>query len=235
VDKAEELARAWFASQGFSKIIHEPNGRSTFPDFLLDNSVLAEVTWLFQTEATTRKPLVEKEKPLLDSVIKFFEEKGRGSEVTSYFVDFVFERPLFDSRREFEAALEKALAEGIKRSDGRTRIHLKSKIWIEVYEASKHFGQTFVLGCWIDNDEGGWVREYAPKSLEAAVARKSAKAVSHSDQVSGRESWLILVDRMGCTANDFANIAPDFRPYTSLVVLGFNGEIARWSAGLAAN
>jgi len=85
--------------------------------------VLAEVTWLFQTEATTRKPLVEKEKPLLDSVIKFFEEKGRGSEVTSYFVDFVFERPLFDSRREFEAALEKALAEGIKRSDGRTRIH----------------------------------------------------------------------------------------------------------------
>ena len=92
----------------FRKIIHEPNGRSTFPDFLLDNSVLAEVTWLFQTEATTRKPLVEKEKPLLDSVIKFFEEKGRGSEVTSYFVDFVFERPLFDSRREFEAALEKS-------------------------------------------------------------------------------------------------------------------------------
>lgn len=231
MDRAEQVARDWFANQGFSEVVHEPNGHSTFPDFLLDNSVLAEVTWLFQTDVTTGKPLIEKEMPLVCAVSKFLEEKGRGSELASYFVDFVFERPLFGSRLELESALEKALNEGIKRPHGRTRIYLKSNIWIEVYEASKHFGQTFVLGCWIDNDAGGWVGEYAPASLDDAVARKSAKANSHNDKIAGKETWLILVDRMGCTADDFANLVPDFRPYTSLVVLGFAGdEIARWSA-----
>lgn len=120
MDRAEQVARDWFANQGFSEVVHEPNGHSTFPDFLLDNSVLAEVTWLFQTDVTTGKPLIEKEMPLVCAVSKFLEEKGRGSELASYFVDFVFERPLFGSRLELESALEKALNEGIKRPHGRT-------------------------------------------------------------------------------------------------------------------
>lgn len=230
MDRAELIAKEWFEREGFSRITHEPFGPSTFPDFALGTDTLAEVTWLLQIDERNLRPLSESEAPFLKNFEKALGSIDRSERTCSYFVDVSFRKPLFKRANELADALKLALAGNDRNFDGRTRIYLKPNIWIEVYPASRDYGKAFLLGCSANYDAGGWVSDFIPKSVAAAVERKEATAKRTPLNRKFKRRMLVLVDGMGGSVDDYSQCEVELDFFTEVLVIGIQGELARWSA-----
>lgn len=228
LNHAEKIAEVWLYQQGFKSVEYEPFGVSTFPDFLIDERILVEVTWLIQADEQTGKPLSEEAEPFVSAFEKLLHSLGGPSVGRTYFVDVAFRRPLFQSRKALEVALAGTINSDDLQFDGKTRYYLKPGVWIELYPASRPHAYRYVLGCLIDYDAGGWAGDFVPRSLEAALARKETRASRLLKAQEEREMWLILVDSMGASAADYRDLKLAIGAFSKVIVLGPTGEIASW-------
>lgn len=228
MNRAEAIANEWLLGEGFDQIKYEPFGPDTFPDFQLGEDTIAEVTWLLQVDGDTQKPLSESEAPFLKGFERALKAMGPDPAGLSHFVDVSYRKPLFSNFKDLNRALNEALSGDIQSFGNRVRIYLKPNIWIEIYPASKDYGQSFILGCSANYDAGGWVREFVPNSLNATVARKEALAERQKLSTQFRHRMLLMIDGMGGARDDYKDCKVKLDFYTEAVVLGFHGELGRW-------
>jgi len=196
MNESERLIAGYLAHQGYSDVIHEPDGKRP-PDFLVNGRIAVEVRRLNQNEATPAgaRGLEEIAIPLNSSVRKVLASMGPPTDGVSWFVSYTFRRPL-PPWKDFERKLKRALADLVAHGihNGAT-VKVARGFTIEIDQASELHPALFVLGGFVDDDSGGFVVAELARNLGICVAEKTRKVASFRSKYP--EWWLAVVDRIG--------------------------------------
>jgi glutamyl-tRNA synthetase len=202
MDDSERLAYAFLLNEGFENIVFEPDGKVT-PDFLVNGNIAVEVTRLSQRETHQGRfrGLEEVAIPFQMRLKSLLLSLGPSTTGTSWFVNYIFKRPLPDSRQLF-ARLKETLEffRDNPASQQPRDVVLHDNFRASFIRASKQHPAFFLLGGSSDLDSGGWVIPEISRNLRLRIEEKTKKtaAFRHNYPVW----WLILIDRIGYGIDD---------------------------------
>jgi hypothetical protein len=242
VDWTESAAGQWLDEQGVAGITQHPNGESSFPDFIDAFGRPIEVSRLNQVSGQSGEPLMQDGIPItktLKCAIKNASAKTK-SWKTRYLVGFRYWRPI---RNGIGNDVESALLSIVDAGSPPSKIDIGNCVSIRIEITDESFGDTFTLSAFGDSDAGGWVSEFVPKALAAAVQKKSNAVFGTTKNPNANATErirkgvrLILVDQTGSVPEDFEGLLPDLRHFISLhIIAKRNGELftlAEWGEPL---
>lgn len=182
-----------FLTTKFSKVCYEPNGECSFPDFLVDQNLLYEVTRLEKTVTQNGGDNHHSRAyfPLLQSIertIKMFS--GNVSGGRDVFINLDVNFPCCTS------TLRNSLREFLLRASERpeefrgTGHHLSDGIIASVAIGSKTACPEINLGCISLANLTGWVVSDVVDQTVDALERKAEKLLSYGG--SFEEAWLVV-------------------------------------------
>jgi hypothetical protein len=201
MDQSEQKALEFLESQGFQRIVYEPDGNVP-PDFLLDGRIAVEVRRLNQNAPTEAgfKGLEEDGIPLLHRMRRLLHSLGPAEDDASWFVFYHFRRPLPDWSK-----LEPQIRSGLEAFspvalDAKAEVQVINDFTLWLHRAGQRHGDRFVLGGYGDHDAGGWVVPELARNLNLCITEKWAKI----DPVRTKypEWWLLLLDRINYGSAD---------------------------------
>lgn len=203
MDESEELAYAYLKWRGFKSIEFEPEGKSKFPDFLVDGRIAIEVRRLNQNYIPKQpgaKPqgLEEQRKPIWNNVRKLLLSLGPPVEEVSWYVDFQIERPI-PAKRSLERAIRQSLG-AFRNNEGTNpmTITLCENFSLTLFRAGKLYSHRFVIAGCEDRDSGGWVIPELERNLQICIDEKTEKLETFRTTCPDKypEWWLVLSDQI---------------------------------------
>lgn len=191
MDQSERQALAFLASRGLGTAKYEPRGKSTPPDFAI-NELAIEVRRLNQHDENG-KGLEVRAVPLQMKVQNLLTSLGP-AQGASWFVMFRYRRPI-----ERWATLSKKITAVLSDfarlpQDGYTNIAISKSFSLSTARASRAFPTRYVLGGYTDQDSGGFVAAELIRNLNIVIPKKTAKIEKARGQYS--EWWLVLIDHI---------------------------------------
>lgn len=196
MDEAEKKVEQLLTQMGFSGIRHEPNGKSTFPDFDVHPGIAVEVRRLNQNHETngSARGLEETSIPLRQGIEQLCKALGTRNE-PSWFLCYSFTRPLTPwkgLKPKLEACLRAFMHSPSRQA---ALIYEDSSFSLEAVQASSKLDTFFHLGAMTDHQAGGWVVAEFLKNIEHCIRVKTARLASCSGEYAAR--WLFLVNVTG--------------------------------------
>jgi hypothetical protein len=191
MDQSERQALAFLTSRGLGAAKYEPEGKSTPPDFAI-NELAIEVRRLNQHDENG-KGLEVRTVPLRMKVQNLLSSFGP-AQGASWFVMFRYRRPI-----EKWATLRNKIAEALSDfarfpQEGPANIAISNSFSLTIARASQPFATRYVLGGYIDQDSGGFVAAELIRNLNIVIPEKTAKIKKASTRYS--EWWLVLIDHI---------------------------------------
>lgn len=202
--KPEELhVHKFLESLGYDKILFEPDGKNTCPDFSILETIGIEVRRLNENWNAGEKweglengeiSLGRKIQDLLNS----FETTDEGH---TWFVSFKFERPL-EKWTTLKKTISRALTEfaqspheqgGIIVNESRFQMRI-------IHKSSVKHKKQFLIGSSIDENSGGQLLPLIKDNINICISEKTLKREDAIKRKIGRGEppyqswWLILVD-----------------------------------------
>lgn len=196
MNDAERSVYRYLTSQGFSDVVHEPDGKMP-PDFLVDGRIAMEVRRLNEGEDTGsgHRGLEEVSRPLNELVKKTLAAIGPPLNGASWFVSYTYRRPL-PSWKSLGKDLRSALMRIKARPDLQDcEVRVSNKMRLTFTRASTAHPTLFVLGGWSDHDSGGFVIAEMAQNLKIYIAEKTQKIAKVRDRYP--DWWLAFEDRIG--------------------------------------
>ena len=196
MNDSEKLVQEYLTRQGFTNVVYEPDGNVP-PDFLVDGRIAVEVRRLNQNEETSTgfHGLEELAIPLDSAVRKVLASMGPPPADASWFVFYVFRRPL-PSVKQIELALKVALTNFKNRpSHQPSDLRVFKNFGLRIFPAQKKYSTFFVLAGSHDRDVAGWMVSEIARNISLCVPEKTRKIAAVRDKYP--EWWLVLDDRIG--------------------------------------
>ena|SRR6185437_8711310 len=203
MDESEELVYGYLKWRGFKSIKFEPEGKSTFPDFLIDGRIAVEARRLNQNHVPKQpgmkiKGLEEQRKPIWNNVRETLLSLGPPIEGVSWYVDFQFERPA-PAKRPLKRAIRRSLG-AFRNNEGTSpmTITLFENFSLTLFRAGKLYSHRFIMAGCEDRDSGGWVIPELERNLQICIDEKAEKLetfrITYPDKHP--EWWLVFSDHI---------------------------------------
>jgi|GEM_PF-4540397 len=201
MDRPEELANKYLKSKGFHTK-YEPLGKSTFPDFEINNSIGIEVRRLNEHYFEGCKPsgLNQKSRPLFDSINAIFTEFTQENPSQNFWVTLELERPfpkLKSIKKELRPILNKLINQEVIEAQ---TIDVTNGIALELRPKTEITNQVFHAGAIMDFDSGGSVLSNLLENMNYCIQQKAKKASASSNQY--KQLWLILINEISYGLDD---------------------------------
>jgi hypothetical protein len=198
--RGESLANDYFISEGFNKILHEPDGNVP-PDFLLNDSIAVEVRRLNQylkrqENSIPLEDLEFKLMPRIRNLLLRFEEPGIES---SAFLTISYKRPLKVDKK-LIPEIDKILHEHIQFIKERREYSLRANLKIAIWPTKRKLSKIYQIGIQSDYDSGGIMVAEMYRSLKIIINEKELKIAPYLNKYN--EWWLVLVDNVGFGLDD---------------------------------
>jgi hypothetical protein len=197
MNQSEAVVHEYLLSRGLGSVIHEPDGKSHPPDFLVDGRIAVEARRLNHNERTVHgyRGLEETSYPLGRLITKALAAMGPPTEGVSWFATYTYSRPL-PPWRQLDSDLLKALGEARTVADLHAEhLEVANKLRIRFERASKAHSHLFQLGRSVDHDAGGLVVAEMIDNLRICIAEKTAKIARVRERYA--EWWLAFEDQIG--------------------------------------
>lgn len=195
IDAGERMALEYFQSQGYNKILHEPDGNVP-PDLVIDGEIAVEVRRLnqFKNVKGELQPLEKLEFKIVPKILKIINDYKSVSSDKSAFVSIGFSRPL-SVNKNLISEIKRTFDHHVNCLDEHVAYAVHENLRLRFHKAKKNFGYPFVLGSISDNDSGGFVVSNILESLKVVIREKEKKIEPFKELY--RVWWLTLVDRIG--------------------------------------
>lgn len=198
--RGESLANDYFISEGFNKILHEPDGNVP-PDFLLNDSIAVEVRRLNQylkrqENSIPLEDLEFKLMPRIRNLLLRFNEPGIES---SAFLTISYKRPLKVDKK-LIPEIDKILHEHIQFIKERREYILRANLKIAIWPTKRKLSKIYQIGIQSDHDSGGIMVAEMYRSLKIIIKEKELKIAPYLNKYN--EWWLMLVDNVGFGLDD---------------------------------
>jgi hypothetical protein len=199
MDRSEELALVYLQSLQLGDIVFEPDGQST-PDFLIDRRIAVEVRRLNQNHETADgfEGLEGVTAALRRYVENLLPTFGPAPDGRGWWVFYDYRRPL--DGKAVKQALPRVL-EAFKAAphpEG-ADLQLTRTFSLEIRQAGIAVEHYYMLGGYMDFDNGGFVAAEIIRNLNLVIAEKAAKVAPHRERYA--EWWLVLLDHVGPDLN----------------------------------
>jgi len=197
VDSSEAIVAKYLSAQGFTDVVHHPDGRNNPPDFLVGGRIAVEVRRLNQHETTGQGPRglehgVAGVSSVLREVLACLGSPGPGP---TWFVIPEYSRPL-PTWKTLKKAVRAALLDFESLADSpSSHIEVAPHFRLHLLRSSQSGPQRFVLGGLSDHDLGGAVLHEAHRNLLICIDDKRRKVARV--QAKYPVWWLALVDYIG--------------------------------------
>lgn len=235
MDWTESVAGHWLDEQGVVGVTQHPNGESRFPDFSDAFGRLIEVSRLNQVSGKSGEPLMEDGIPCevaVQDAIKAASLKAKTWK-SRYLVSFDYRRPITLNKKDIIKSVEDELLSIKDATSLPARIVIEKCVSIRIEVTKEDFSDTFTLGAYGDSDAGGWVSEFVPKAVAAAIRKKSEAVFgttknpnANAIERKSKGVRLILVDQTGSVPEDFELLSPDLEQFISLhIIAKRNGKL----------
>ena len=193
--RGESLANDYFISEGFNKILHEPDGNVP-PDFLLNDSIAVEVRRLNQylkrqENSIPLEDLEFKLMPRIRNLLLRFNEPGIES---SAFLTISYKRSLKVDKK-LIPEIDKILHEHIQFIKERREYNLRDNLKIAIWPTKRKLSRIYEIGIQSDYDSGGIMVAEICRSLKIIIEEKELKIEPFRKKYN--EWWLVLIDHMG--------------------------------------
>lgn len=211
MDSAEQLAAKYLELSGYTDVLFEPFGPSTFPDFSVDGRIGVEVRRLVQHErhypqGATPKALKTLREGLRETIVKVLRDHGAPPDGVCWFVNFRFRRPVPD-RELVRKHLRRFLSSF--RDDApvaKRSFSLAESVHFSLHRASSILPYHYVLGGFVDRDAGGWIVPELESNLAIAIQDKASRL--EANRARFEEWWLVLVDNIGSGDQEKLEVPP---------------------------
>jgi hypothetical protein len=201
MDAAEKRVAQFLAHLGYTKIVHEPDGKVP-PDFLVDDRIAVEVRRLNQSHkvGTKNKGLEETRIPLWQKVKSLALSLGPPTQGVSWFVFFRFSRPVEwkKLKPKVRAALQNFKAAPITNG---VRQKLTAGFELQIFKAALPRSTFYVMAGLSDDQSGGWLIDELEKNLRLYIDEKTKKVREYRAKYP--EWWLVLVDFIAYGLDEF--------------------------------
>lgn len=206
MNREEKLAKAHLESMQGEKVVFEPLGETTIPDFGLDDRIGVEVRRLNENYfgGEQIEGLEQVDLPVwkaLNEAIKDFE--GKPSQ-RSYWVMIEFERPLGRKGKRLRGDIKRSLAAALQTNlhkQSGTALNIRNGLRLWLYPSTVSTNNPFRVGGISDMDSGGAVAQMYVHNIEYCIAEKSRKGLPVQDEFE--EWWLLLVDTLTYELADY--------------------------------
>lgn len=186
MDFLEEKTFLFLNSLGLGKVVFEPLGQDTFPDFSIDDKIAVECTRLVEiVEGVTLETVKTSHTQSLENA---FRKVKRLSLDRSYFVSVRY-RISFDVRlmtRVISDYLNNCVSTGFVPQE---RVKLAGGLWLS-FTASSPREQPFSFGSVEIESSGSWRMDDLEQQCRQAISRKREKAIKHREEFS--DFWLAV-------------------------------------------
>lgn len=194
MNESEDIAEKFLKSLNVGRVCYEPLGRSTTPDFAIDNEIGVEVR-----ELNNNYILVGGEKqgfrsvtqPILDGIRKMFKDFGTPEDDECWLVSIRFQRPVSwrGLQRKIKAELGKFKNEEFRCA---MVLPIAENFVLELNRSARNYGSFFFLWIIEDADVGGPVLANVEKNLNLCILEKEEKVSKFRHYY--HEWWLVLIN-----------------------------------------
>jgi hypothetical protein len=212
MNESEGRAEAFLRHQGYSDIVHHPDGQHRTPDFLVNQRIAVEVRRLNQNYEGKRRTegLEEEAMRLRDRIRNLALSFGPPTQGVSWFLMLDFRRPV-PPWKSLEPKLRRSLQGFMKGNHAERRVSFGGGFALKLFPASLAHKTFYVPGPPVDDDAGGWVIPELERNLRICIAEKAKKVAPYKSKYA--EWWLVLDDRIG-----YALDAPDREQFREAVI-----------------
>jgi hypothetical protein len=205
--KWEEInAKKYLESQGFKKILYEPDGNIP-PDFLIDSTIAIEVRRLNQHiesgKAGGFEPVEKLHFSLLPKIETLLNEYSSISHKNSAYVTIDYSRPLKPSKHlisQIKSVLDLHL-NYLEDLELKKTVKINNNLKISIWPTNIRYESAYVFGAIADDDTGGLVVSNVYKNLKLIIKEKEQKITPYLTKY--KTWWLILVDLVGYGLRDY--------------------------------
>ena len=192
--REEKIANDYFISEGFHKIVYEPDGNIP-PDFLLNDSIAVEVRRLNQHLKRQKFPIPLEELefkliPRIRNLLKSFHSPQIKS---SAFLTISYGRPLKVDKK-LIADINKILLEHIPSINEQREYIIRENLTIRIWPTKSKLSGIYEIGIQSDHDSGGFMVGEMYRSLNIIIEEKRSKIEPYREKYD--EWWLLLIDHM---------------------------------------
>jgi hypothetical protein len=201
IKPGERMAIEYFQFQGYSNLVHEPDGNIP-PDVLIDGNIAVEVRRLNQHIDVdgAYQPLEYLEYKLAPWIIKMIRSYNHiKSDFTSY-VSFNIKRPLNIEPKDLLKAIKSLLEARLERLSEADECTLYDNFKIKFRPSKKVYNKPFVFASYSDDDGGGLVIGNILENLKIIVEEKERKILPYKDKYE--HWWLAVNDNIGFGIDD---------------------------------
>jgi hypothetical protein len=199
IKPGERVAIEYFKFQGYSNLIHEPDGNIP-PDILIDGKIAVEVRRLNQHVEINGvyEPLEDLEYRLAPKIIKMIRGYDNlKSDITSY-VSFKFKRPLIVKKNLLKVV--KDLLDARLECLNEANEYELDNFTIKFRPSTKVYNRPYVFAWYSDDDDGGLVINNILENLKIVIEEKERKILPYKEKY--QHWWLAVNDKIGFEIDD---------------------------------
>ncbi|MGY5351118.1 hypothetical protein ACXGQW_00855 [Wenyingzhuangia sp. IMCC45533] len=187
----EKIAKNYFNSIGFEKIIFEPKGQRT-PDFELNNKIAVEVRRLniFKNEI----PLEKIQFNIIPKIRKQIENFGNINYNKSAFVGITYSRPL-NYNIKIKKKISSILEYHSSRMNESHSYEINNNLKLDIFPSEHKLKSKYFIGASNDLDNWVFVLSEIIKSLKQIIPEKYEKILTFKSEYNNW--WLALIDNIG--------------------------------------
>lgn len=202
MDNSETIAYEFLEKNGYKSIIFEPNGRQTFPDFLVDQHIGVEVRRLNKNIKTVDSIEGHESESLklLKRMENLFQDLNYVNRDGSWFISYRFSRPMdnwSEIRRELKLFLKNFYNQDNKKEQ--KNIKLAGNFIIDITRSSLEDESVFLLAGVHDLDFGGWVLADLEFNINYCITEKTKKRKNSNCLY---DEWHLLLVNYLCPISD---------------------------------
>lgn len=198
--REEKIANDYFISEGFNKILYEPDGNIP-PDFLLNDSIAVEVRRLNQHLKRQKNPipLEELEFKLMPRIRNLLKSISAPEINSSAFLTISYGRPLKVDKKLLQD-INNILHEHIQFIKEKREYNIRENLKIRIWPTKRKLSGIYEIGIQSDHDSGGFIVGEIYRSLNIIIEEKVLKIKPYQKKYN--DWWLLLIDHMGFGLDD---------------------------------